>query len=263
MEKAEGCSVAEKIRAKIKDARLKDIQIFAYGITDSTNTRAREYAEGDWQGEPAVFIADGQSRGRGRRGRAFDSSLGDGLYISFLFRPEGKGLDGTALTVRAAVDVCHALSECTGLSAEIKWVNDIFVGEKKLAGILCEGQMRSEDGGLEYAVCGIGINLNKRQFPRELCDIATTVEDEVGIRPDRELLAARLTERFFRGTAEPLIEEYRRLSLVPGRSITVRRISGEVFSAVALDVTDRGGLLVMREDGTREELISAEVSVKI
>lgn len=254
---------AEEVRNKIGDKSLKNIKIFAYKITDSTNTRAKEYAVEDGAVFPAVFIADGQSAGRGRRGRSFDSAEGAGLYISFLFRPEEKGLDAVKLTVRAAVETCAALEEVTGLFAQIKWVNDIFVGDRKLAGILAEGQVDSESGVFEYAVCGIGINLNKRTFPEELSKTVTTVEDETGARPDRAALAARLTERFFAKDGISVMEEYRRRSCVIGKELSVRRISGEVFSARAVSITDGGALTVIREDGQKEDLISAEVSVNV
>ena len=254
-------SVLEKIRSMISDKGLKDVKMFAYGITDSTNTRAREYAEAGGA-MPAVFIADGQTEGRGRRGRAFDSAMGAGLYVSFLLRPEKKGLDGAMLTVKAAVDTCLALEEVCGLSASIKWVNDILVGQRKLAGILAEGRADAL-GGFEYAILGIGINLNKRAFPEELCKIVTTVEDETGKRPDRELLAAALIERVLSERRGSDIEEYRRRSAVLGRSVTVRRLSGEEFSARAVAITDGGALAVVREGGVREELISAEVSIKM
>lgn len=255
-------SLAEQIRNQITDKNLKNIKIFAYGVTDSTNTRAREYAESEGCDMPAVFIADGQTAGRGRRGRTFDSAAGGGLYISFLFRPEEQGLDAAAITVRAAVDTCLALEERAGLTAEIKWVNDIFVGGKKLAGILTEGRFDAERGAFEYAVCGIGINLNKREFPEDLGPIVTTVEDETGTRPDRASLAARLIERFFLENPVSVIEEYKRRSCVLGKDISVRRISGETFSAKAVDITDGGALVVVHKNGEKEELISAQVSVR-
>lgn len=239
------------------------MRVFKYGMTDSTNTRAREYAKSEGGELPAVFIADGQTEGRGRRGRSFDSELGAGLYISFLFLPKGRGATPADITVRAAVALIRSLKKAFGLSAEIKWINDIFVGGRKLAGILAEGEF-NDAGELSYAVLGIGVNLKDRKFPEEISDIATSVEAHVGGEPDREGFAKILTEQFFSVLAEQsVIEEYKSYSCVIGKQVLVRRMSGESFSAKVLDITPGGELLVLREDGERELLFSAEISIRV
>lgn len=239
------------------------MKIFKYDITDSTNIRAREYAKSENPTFPAAFIADGQSDGRGRRGRSFDSERGAGLYISLLFKPRGVALDAVRITLRAAVALCRALSRTSGLEAEIKWVNDILVGGKKLAGILTEGEINSR-GEFEYAVCGVGVNLASRTFPPELADIVTTVEDNTGAAPDRDILAKAFIEEFFSeiGEAE-IMEEYRRRSAVIGKRVEVRRLTGERFFARAVEITDSGELVVEDDAGNRQSLISAEVSLKL
>ena len=237
------------------------MEIFKYETTDSTNTRAKEYAKSKSAAMPAVFIADAQTAGRGRRGRSFDSAGGAGLYMSILFRPEPECSDAAKITVRAAVSVCRAIRSLTGVSVGIKWVNDIFFDGKKLAGILTEGEI-SGGGGFNYAVCGIGINLLSREFPEELSGRACALEDACGLRVDRDVLAEKIISEFFSAKDFPdVIFEYRSLSVLIGRRAEMRRISGEVFFATVLDITDGGALLVLREDGVREELISAEVSV--
>ena len=117
-------------------------------------------------------------------------------------------------------------------------------------------------GGFSYAVCGIGINLLSRAFPEELSGRVSTLEDVSGVRVDRDVLAEKITAEFFsvRDFAD-VIDEYRSLSVLIGRRAQMRRISGESFFATVLDITEGGTLLVLREDGVREELISAEVSV--
>lgn len=253
----------KQIYAQIVNEDLHNIRIFTYDMTDSTNTRAREYAKCGSVELPCVFIAGGQYAGRGRRGRAFDSERGAGLYISFLFKPEGDAPDLTSVTARAAVKVCRAIESVCDISLGIKWVNDVFVNEKKLAGILTEGEFDSERGGFAYLICGIGINLLNRAFPDEISDIATSVEKETGYLPDVNLLAARLICEFF-SDDEPcaVMEEYRRRSTVIGKRVEVRRISGETFFAKADTITDSGALAVRRDDGAVEELVSAEVSIR-
>ena len=126
-----------------------------------------------------------------------------------------------------------------------------------------EGEVDSE-AGMRHAVCGIGVNLFSRSFPPELADIVTTVEDNIREKPDREALIAALTDEFFSERAdEEIMKEYRQRSLVIGQRVEVRAISGESFDAFALDITDSGALLVKKDDGSEQALISAEVSLKI
>ena len=239
------------------------MNIIKYECTDSTNTRAKEYAKMQDAKFPTVFIADEQTAGRGRMGRSFDSARGAGLYITFLFKPEEKGIDGAKITIRAAVSLAIAIEKAFGVCPKIKWINDIILNEKKLAGILTEGAVDS-NGNFEYAVCGMGINLLSRIFPDEIRDIVTTVEDATGTRPNKEIFEKLLIDEFFTSRDDSeIIREYRKRSSVIGKNVKVNRISGEFFFAKAIDVTDSGALTVETEDGNREDLISAEVSIRI
>ena len=253
----------ERILEYIVNNCLQKDALFLYDMTDSTNTRAREYAACGFDGAARVFIAEGQYAGRGRRGKTFDSERGAGLYISFLLKPKGAMGDITAITAEAAVKVCRAVESVCDVSLGIKWVNDIFVNGKKLAGILTEGEFDSERGELSYIVCGIGINLKNRNFPEEISKIATSVEEAAGAMPDINLLAARIISEFLaESSSVDYMNEYRARSTVVGRRVEVRRLSGEIFFATADSITDTGALTVIREDGAREELISAEVSLR-
>ncbi len=235
------------------------MEFFRYDVTDSTNTRAIEYAREN-RG-CAVFIADAQTAGRGRRGRGFDSEDGKGLYISFLFEPEKRDTDATLITAKAAVSLSRAIESVTGLITEIKWVNDIVKDGKKLAGILTEGIIDPSSQRLDRIVCGIGVNLLSREFPPEIKDIAAAIEDFTDEPPDKDKLINVLTNEFFRDF--DFIDEYRSRSAVIGKTVTVHRLTGEVFEAEVLGITDRAALTVLRGDGVTEELISAEVSIKL
>ena len=235
------------------------MKIIRYDLTDSTNERAREYARVGGE-MPALFIARGQTGGRGRRGRSFDSELGAGLYMTYLYRPDTN--DVALITIRAAVALARAIEKTSGLSAKIKWVNDLTVSGRKLSGILAEGDF-DPDGRLAFCALGVGVNLLERAFPEELSGIVTTLERETGERVDPEELALAFTRELCGAlSADEAIKEYRLRSSVIGERVTVKRIAGEEFSADVLDVTDTGALLVRREDGATEELISAEVSIR-
>ena len=242
---------------------LQNIKIIRYTVTDSTNTRAREYAEKHSIDAPVVFIADGQTSGRGRRGRSFDSQTDAGLYISFLYKPKTQSLDVSKITAFAAVKVCRVLSRCAGADVGIKWVNDIYHNGKKLCGILTEGEFSLNGKGFDYVICGIGINIRKRKFSKELSEIATTLEDATGESVDNELLASELIAEFFSSSdTSELIREYKARSVLIGNDVEVHAISGEIYSARVIDISENAGLVVQTADGEVKELISAEVSVR-
>lgn len=250
------------IRTKTNaNKNLQNTRIIRYDVTDSTNTRAREYAKENAPDSPVVFIAEAQSAGRGRRGRSFDSSAGAGIYISFLMPVGGRQKDAASITANAAVKLCRALEEFFGISAGIKWVNDIYVNDRKLAGILAESVL-SDSGEIKYYICGIGINIYKRIFPDEIKEIAITVEEIIAQKPDKAgFLNAMLTE-FLSDEDEDFIVEYRKRSILIGEEISVYLFSGDSFSATVQGVGDGAELIVKTEDGKIKSLTSAEVSVR-
>ncbi len=254
-----------KIRARLKALGVTAPKIITYSLTDSTNTRAREFAKSHQENKtPTVFIADGQTNGRGRRGRSFFSEQGAGIYISFLIYPEARGADATRVTAHAAVALAEAVSAITPLQPKIKWVNDIYAGEKKLAGILAESEM-SEDGNVAFLVVGMGINVYKTPLPAEISATATSVEAECSERVSRESLCAEIIKRFLLSSMpeEHILARYRALSLVTGKEITVTRISGESYTAKAAEILDDYSLLIKRPDGSSERIFTGEVSTRI
>ncbi len=240
------------------------LPIFVYKSTDSTNMRAKE-AAGSEEFSRAVFVAERQTRGRGRLGRSFSSKRGKGLYLSLLTEggiPAERGID---ITTYMAVTARDVLAELTGLDVKIKWVNDLYVNGKKVGGILTEGETDA-DGMLKYAICGIGINLKKQKFDAELQSIATTVEDECGASPDINTLLGKLISRFYEeletaGTRE-LADRYRAHSTVIGRSVTVIKKS-EQYPATVTGINDRCMLELLLPDGSRELLSTGEVSLRL
>ncbi len=231
----------------------------------STNTEAKRYAEGRTDRVAALFIANGQTGGRGRRGRSFLSSRGKGVYMSLLCYPEGAADRAVAITAYTAVAVCKVIERLTGERPGIKWVNDIYLGGKKIAGILTEGSVSCEDGSLDFAVIGIGINVYKNDFG-ELSDIATDIESATGIRLDRARLAALITEELLSGLdtvgSTAVADEYRRRQIVIGREVRVIKPDCE-YTAEVLDVTDSCRLRLRLADGSEELLSTGEVSLKL
>jgi BirA family biotin operon repressor/biotin-[acetyl-CoA-carboxylase] ligase len=229
---------------------------------DSTNRVLRSLAEA---GAPAgsAVLAEGQTAGRGRLGRRFASPAGKGLYLSWLLRPALPPESLGELPAWAAVAVRRAILRTCGLSAEIKWVNDLLSRGRKLCGILAEGVLR--EGAAQSVILGIGINVSGREedFPPELRETATSLLLETGAAPDRIRLAAavlqeleRLLGPFPRGR-EAVRAEYRKSCATLGRRVTL----SDGTEGFAEDIDGEFALLVRLGDGSLRRLRSGEATL--
>ena len=252
---------------KLSEARIRAflgasaLPIFLYDAISSTSDAAKAHAQAG--GGPAVFIAERQTAGRGRRGRSFSSPEGGGIYMSLLVFPSHKAESGVLLTTGAAVAMCRAVEDATGILPEIKWVNDLKLGGKKLCGILTEGEIDPESGAFRYAVIGIGINVKKVPLPPEVEKIATSLDLHASAPVDRDFLAARMILRVLESLCEDRksqMEIYRSLCPIVGREVAVMR-GEERFLARALHIEDDGALLLDRE-GEKIRLSSGEISIR-
>ena len=153
------------------------IRLFCYGLTDSTNKRAREYCErADIAPDaPALFVARGQTEGRGRQGRSFFSPEDTGLYMTLLFEaPENKD-SFTRVTALCAVAVAQGIKKVFGTDSRIKWVNDLYIDGRKIAGILAESFPKGEK---RYIAVGVGVNISTADFPAELEGLAGSLTED-------------------------------------------------------------------------------------
>lgn len=246
----------------------KSVRVTAYQSVSSTNALARELAE---RGEPegAAVIAAGQTGGRGRGSRSFFSPEGTGIYLSLVLRPRLSVSEGALITTAAAVAVCRAIECVSGETAEIKWVNDVFVRERKVCGILTEAALSLESGGLDFCVLGIGVNISPPAggFPPELADVAGAVFAQ-GQTPEniRNRLSAAILDNFselYRDIGSSVIfEEYRRRLFILGRRVTVLR-NGTERSAVVTGLDRSYDLRVRYDSGAEDLLSSGEVSLRV
>ena len=256
----------DKIQEFLREKNVDLPKITYYPLTDSTNERAKVYAlENPEDPSSAVFIADEQSAGRGRRGRSFVSNPGAGIYISILTHPNTSGFDATRITARAAVALARATEAVSGVRTDIKWVNDIYLGGKKLAGILVEGAM-ADSGKTPYIVTGMGINVYKNAISEEISDIATSIESETNLRVSREELAAQIIGEFLGSTVkmteDELFSEYSSRSFIIGNDVTVMKLS-ESYPAKVLELLPDYSLKIQKENSETENLFTGEVSLKI
>lgn len=227
-------------------------------ITQSTNLLAKQYAK-EHTGD-AVFVAKSQTGGRGRLGRSFKSTPG-GLYMSILCHPSGALSDAVKITALTAVAVCRAISDTTDVTPSIKWVNDIKYRGKKIAGILAEGM--ASESGLEYAVIGIGVNLERVNFGDELSGIAASIGDFTSPPAPHEL-CAKIISHFYgiieKSDIKEELEYYKSHSELIGKRVSVYR-GNETFSADVLGVDNDFGLLLRKGQDTLT-LSSGEVSIR-
>ncbi len=228
---------------------------------DSTNTKCKLLARNGAPHGTAV-IAASQTAGKGRLGRRFCSPKGSGLYCTVLIR-EGFDIETTSLiTPCAAVAAAKAIEEVSGQAAQIKWVNDIFMGGRKLCGILTEASLP------DFAVIGIGINLlnDKKNLPEELHSIVTSVEEQTGrIVTPKEMekaLLYHLSEELSQLKSKEFIPEYKKRSFLIGKEVDVHS-GNDVFPAKVIGIDDNAELIISLQNGKTMTLFSGEVSVRI
>jgi BirA family biotin operon repressor/biotin-[acetyl-CoA-carboxylase] ligase len=226
----------------------------------STNDVAAHHAA-TRDDEGAVFVADAQTSGRGRRGRTWFSPPGAGLYVSTILRPSRsrERERATLLTTMAAgVAIVEGVARATGLTPSLKWPNDLYVGKRKLAGILAEGVGDS-------VVLGYGINISTAAFPSELGDLATSLETELGRSVDRatvfaETLAslARRYDDLLSARFDAILHAWRALAPgAQGARVSWATPAGE-RSGVTAGIDDRGALLVRCGDSV-ERIVAGEL----
>jgi len=240
-------------------------KIISHESINSTNEFAMSLSlKGPESG--TVIIADSQARGKGRMGRVWVSPPGGNIYMSAVLKPEIAVRDAAFLTVAAALACAYALKSEAGLNVNIKWPNDLMVCGKKIGGILTE--IRSGHDKINFAVIGIGINVNSRSkdFPEELANIATSVKEVTGRYFSRsEIIAEVLNEleRWYKKLIGDgsflLLEEWKRLSCTIGKVVRVT-LCGEVISGIAEDIDEEGMLVLRLASGERRRISSGDLT---
>lgn len=241
-------------------------QIIYYQEIDSTNLEVKRLAAAGAE-HGTVVTADSQNAGRGRLGRSWNSPADNNLYMSLLLRPEIGPNQAPMLTLVMACSVAEAIREYTGLNAQIKWPNDIVVNGKKVCGILTE--MHAEIEHIHYVVIGVGINVNTKEFPEELREMATSLLLEGAKTFSREDILAGVLTHFQKdydifmetGSFCGLKERYEKLLINRGKIVQILG-ENEPYLAVALGINESGELLVRKEDGTETAVYAGEVSVR-
>lgn len=233
---------------------------------DSTNEAGKRAGrEGCSHG--AVFWADVQTAGKGRRGRSWYSDVAENLYFTILLRPALTPEKATMLTLVMAYAVAQAINQSTGLEALIKWPNDIVVRDKKVCGILSE--MKLTGTNMDYCVIGVGVNVSTQTFAEDIADKATALDMEADVPTDRENLLWKILEIFEKEYDEFLVhenldfmqQEYNELLINRNRPVKVLEPQGE-YEALARGINATGELVVELTDGSIQKVYAGEVSVR-
>ncbi len=234
---------------------------------DSTNVKAKILAR-QGASEGTVLVADSQTGGRGRMGRAWVSPPGANLYFSIVLRPPVPPLRLSQIPLLAAAAIHEALdSTVEGVAAMIKWPNDILIEGRKVCGILCE--METEPDMTHFVIVGIGINVNLGNIPDEIGEIATSLSLESGIEHSRADILSAILNGF-----EPLYDRWleaddlcdvlpylERYAWLKDRDVTVQQYKSTLAGSVR-GLTGKGELLLEDKEGMVHVVSSGEAHIK-
>ena len=268
--------LAQDITAHLPDSLRTVFRVCAADEVTSTNTVLKEAAAAAIAKEqpiiPTVLLARRQSGGRGRMGRSFHSPDGTGLYMSVLLTPDVRPCDAALLTTATAVACAEATDAiCKNGTVGIKWVNDLYLHDRKFCGILAEAALTPTADAFAWAVIGIGINLlpPTNGFPDEIADTACALLDADSIADTDALLSGLCADILVRlmyclapSQRDTVLDIYRQRSILDGRAVLVRPASslgGAEIPATVTGISDDFGLCVRYENGEEAILSSGEV----
>ena len=243
----------------------KDIYIFNEVM--STNTIAK-FLSMNCVGKGAVVISEKQTKARGRSGKNWESPLG-GVWLSIILNPNVNHSKIPLITLATGVAVENTLKRIGVKNAEIKWPNDILIHGKKVCGILTEAI--TSFNTIESVIIGVGIdaNISIENFPEELRENMTTLNDEIGEKVDENLLIKlfleefeKISEQFINEEYETILKEWRKNSYTIGKIVEVHEPFSKPYDGYVLGISRDGSLVVEKIDGTLEKVISGECIIK-
>jgi BirA family biotin operon repressor/biotin-[acetyl-CoA-carboxylase] ligase len=211
--------------------------------------------------EGTVVCVGWQLSGRGRQGRPWASPKG-GLYCAILLKPDWRLQDISKMTLLAAVAVCEAVREFSGIEAQIKWPNDLLIDGKKLAGILTESEIQGKS--VKHVIVGIGVNVNTSvvNLPNETVSLKELTGREHDVKNVLDEVLARFEfwyENVSQNGFEKMLNRWRELCGMLGRQVRAEIAQG-MIEGVAKDIADDGGLLIKKDNGEIVKVTSGDVS---
>lgn len=255
-----------EIKSEINECEWFAEKIYFYDEIGSTNDECKKLAE-EGAKHGTLVIAEKQTKGKGRRGRNWESPKGTGIWMTLLLRPDIEPYNSSGLTLVAAMAIDKAITEVTGLDAKIKWPNDIVVNGKKVTGILTE--MSAQPEMINYIVIGIGINVNTEEFPEDIAKTASSLKIESGKTIKRSSIIALFGKYFEQYYARYiktqdmslLIDEYNKELINVDRQIKVLAKENS-YTGIAKGINRHGELIVETENKELRNVVAGEVSVR-
>lgn len=231
----------------------------------STNSEGKNYLVNNPE-HGTVIIANEQTNGRGRKGRSFFSPKNTGIYMSIILKPKTLLLENSfKITIATAVAISNAIDEICNKDTQIKWVNDIFLNNKKICGILTEAITDFESGSIENIVLGIGVNFNTLNFPEDLSHTAGSIFLEDITPINRNQLISKIINNLMdiieNLDDSEIIKIYRNKSFLIGRDIIYYEKNSPI-QGIVVDIDDNGHLIVQDSNKIIKILKSGEVNFK-
>lgn len=244
----------------LPDLIAEEIQLPVHLKADSDSTQL-DAKQGIEMGHssPALYLAPHQNKAKGRFGRPFYASKSGGIYMSLRLSPNVPFLEFKPYTILAAAAVVKAIQSLCDLDVQIKWVNDIYLGQKKVAGILTEAISSMENQRVTDVIIGVGINVHIDDFPKELQQSAGNLFDDQPPFTRNQLITA-IWKAFLETDEKELIALYKEKSLVVGQQVSFVENQVE-FRGTAIAVTDTGNLVIQLDNGKAKIISSGEISL--
>ncbi len=254
---------SEGIRLYLND-QYKEIPIKVYKSINSTNTEAKLMIMNNAV-HGTVILSEEQLSGKGRMGRNFYSPSESGIYMSVILKPKLNMSDSVLITTAAAVAVSLAIEKVTGVITQIKWVNDIYLNDKKICGILTEAVTDMESGTINSVVVGIGLNVKTESFPENIEYAAGSILKMDDNKFIRNQLSAEIINNVLSILNDipnrKFIEIYKERSMILGERVRYCK-DNQWFEGYAQDIDSNGALIVFHDDGHKEILNSGEITVR-
>ncbi len=241
--------------------------IHYFEITDSTNTIAMDLAKKGAQ-DGTLIVTEEQIRGRGRLGREWLSAPYNSLIMSLIFKPNIEPSQLYYITMLSSIAVVNAVKRTAGISAGIKWPNDIYINNKKVAGILTELFINKESETIVVVGIGLNVNVDTSIYP-EIREIATSMSIETDTEISRVRLLRKILEETERGYVLLKKEEFKQIrdewndrSIIFGKKVKI--IEGDtVKEGLAEYIDEEGSLMIINKNGKREKIVCGDVSLRI
>lgn len=242
---------------KFLQKKYQNFNFQIFDTIDSTNIYAKKIVKKLTKN--TIIISNSQTNGQGKFGKSFFSPANTGIYMTIVLKDNIDTTKVFSITFLCALAVCKAIEKLTDIKPKIKWINDIFVNNKKCCGILTECETNFKTNISNNIIAGIGININTVKFPKDLKDIAVSLQQN---NINKNQMIAEIINNFFKFytnlNIKQVIEKYKKYCFVLGKDICYTKENIKHI-AKALDINDSGNLIVKDINGNLQTLEYEEI----